>query len=85
MNSASALGDLTQLFTVYAQLVELGDQVWSRSVVDFLPELANISTVQVDAIREVQWNDVTLGSLAGQVAGVACDCMSSKYVFRNLD
>jgi hypothetical protein len=73
-NSVFALGDLTQLFTVYTQLAELGDQVWSRSIVDFLPELRNVSTI--DAIHAVRWEDVTLGSLAGHMAGIARDCMA---------
>jgi hypothetical protein len=68
-----ALGDLTQLFTVYTQLTELGDEVWSRSIVDFLPELRNVSTI--DAIHAVRWEDVTLGSLAGHMAGISRDCM----------
>ena len=72
-NSVFALGDLTQLFTVYTQLAELGDQVWSRSIVDFLPELRNVSTM--DAIHAVRWEDATLGSLAGHMAGIARDCM----------
>jgi hypothetical protein len=72
-DSMFALGDLTQLFTVYTQLAELGDEVWSRSIVDFLPELRNVSTM--DAIHAVRWEDVTLGSLAGHMAGISRDCM----------
>jgi hypothetical protein len=72
-DSMFALGDLTQLFTVYTQLTELGDEVWSRSIVDFLPELRNVSTI--DAIHAVRWEDVTLGSLAGHMAGISRDCM----------
>jgi hypothetical protein len=72
-DSVFALGDLTQLFTVYTQLAELGDDVWSRSIVDFLPELRNVSTM--DAIHAVRWEDVTLGSLAGHMAGITRDCM----------
>jgi CubicO group peptidase (beta-lactamase class C family) len=74
-DSVFALGDLTQLFTVYTQLAELGDQVWSHSIVDFLPELRDVSTISSDAIHAVHWEDVTLGSLAGHVAGIARDCM----------
>ena len=73
-DSVFALGDLTQLFTVYTQLAELGDEVWSRSIVEFLPELRNVSTT--NAIHAVQWEDVTLGSLAGHMAGIARDCMT---------
>jgi CubicO group peptidase (beta-lactamase class C family) len=74
-DSAFALGDLTQLFTVYTQLAELGDQVWSRSIIDFLPEFSDISMIDPDTIHAVRWEDVTLGSLAGHMAGIARDCM----------
>lgn len=73
-DSPFALGDLTQLFTVYTQLAELGDEVWSHSVVDYVPELRNTSATTSNAISEVQWNDVTLGALAGHMSGVTRDC-----------
>jgi hypothetical protein len=74
-DSVFALGHLTQLFTVYTQLAELGEEVWSRSIVDFLPELRNVSATISDDIHAVRWEDVTLGSLAGHTAGIARDCM----------
>jgi hypothetical protein len=74
-DSSFALGDLTQLFTVYTQLVELGDEAWSHSIVDYVPELRNTSGNASDAISRVQWEDVTLGALAGHMSGIARDCM----------
>lgn len=73
--SVFALGDLTQLFTVYTQLAALGDGVWSHSVLDYVLELHNVSLAASDAISQVQWKDVTLGALAGQISGIARDCM----------
>lgn len=79
-DSVFALGDLTQFLTVYAQLAELGDGVWSRSIVEFLPELANVSEHEVDALRLVQWEDVTLGALAGHMSGIARDCTDPRLL-----
>jgi hypothetical protein len=79
-DSVFALGDLTQLFTVYTQLAALGDEVWSHSVLNYVPELRNISSVAaLDTISQVQWKDVKLGALAGQMSGIARDCMA-RYI-----
>jgi hypothetical protein len=74
-DSRFALGDLTQLFTVYTQLAELGDEAWSHSIVDYVPELRNVSGNASDTINRVQWEDVTLGALAGHMSGIARDGM----------
>lgn len=74
-DSQFALGDLTQLFTVYTQLAELGDEAWSRSIVDYVPELRIISANAPDVISQVRWEDVTLGALAGHMSGIARNCM----------
>ena len=73
-DSVFALGDLTQLFTVYTQLAALGDEIWSHSIVDYVPELCNVSAATSNAISQVQWKDVTLGALAGQMSGIARSC-----------
>jgi hypothetical protein len=78
-DSVFALGDLTQVFTVYTQLAALGDEVWSHSILDYVPELLNISVAASDAIGQVQWEDVTLGALAGQMSGIARDCMACPF------
>lgn len=75
-DSVFALGDLTQLFTVYTQLAALGDEVWSHGILDYVPELHNSSVTASDAISKVQWKDVTLGALAGQMSGIARSCMA---------
>jgi hypothetical protein len=75
-DSVFALGDLTQLFTVYAQLAALGDEVWRHRILDYVPELRNVSVAASNAINQVQWKDVTLGALAGQMSGIARNCMA---------
>jgi hypothetical protein len=76
-DSVFALGDLTQLFTVYTQLAALGVEAWSHNILDYIPELRNVSAATSDAIGQVLWEDVTLGALAGQMSGIARSCMSS--------
>ncbi|KAF2170655.1 hypothetical protein M409DRAFT_64310 [Zasmidium cellare ATCC 36951] len=66
--SVYAAGDLTQILTVLASLVELGVEGWERSIVEFLPELEGLSTG--GPLRAVQWRNVTLGALAGHMAGI---------------
>nr|POF22086.1 beta-lactamase-like protein [Quercus suber] len=81
INSAYALGELTQLFTVYTLLAELGDGVLQQSIVDYLPELLE-NTGSDDTVTQVEWHDVTLGSLAGQMAGIARDWNDFLAAFR---
>jgi hypothetical protein len=80
-DSPFALGDLTQLFTVYTQLAELGDEAWSHSVVDYVPELRKVSGNGSDTISQVRWEDVTLGALAGHMSGIARDCMAQNRLW----
>ena len=62
-------GDLTQLFTVYHWLVEMGDSHWNTPITHFLPDL-NSSNIPFD--------DITIGSLAGQISGLPRTC---KFLF----
>jgi len=74
-DSKYATGALTQLFTILTWLAEAGDGVWARSITDYLPEfIASSNAPPLDPVEQVQWRDVTLGSLAGHLAGVARDC-----------
>ncbi|KAM5350135.1 hypothetical protein ACJ41O_006640 [Fusarium nematophilum] len=57
-------GDVSMVFTVYAWLVQMGDQ-WETPITDYLPELADIK-----GPFTVPWEDVTIGSLAGQISGL---------------
>lgn len=75
-HSKFPLGDLTQLFAVYTQLVEMGDHVWGDRITRYVPELRNLFGHAKDAISGVQWNAVTLGALAGHMSGTARTCMT---------
>ncbi|KAK1656495.1 beta-lactamase/transpeptidase-like protein [Colletotrichum phormii] len=81
-NTVFPLGTLTQLFTVYAWLVEVGDEQWGKSITEYLPELRDVTT---DGMR-VKWDDITVGSLAGHLSGLAREsyaCVLGKSCGRN--
>ncbi|KPM43789.1 hypothetical protein AK830_g2769 [Neonectria ditissima] len=59
------LGDLTTVFTVYAWLANQGEQ-WEQPITRYIPELADIK-----GSFTVPWEDVTIGSLAGQMSGLS--------------
>ncbi|WQF82683.1 Putative beta-lactamase/transpeptidase [Colletotrichum destructivum] len=69
-NTIFPLGTLTQLFTVYSWLVEVGDGHWDTSITVFLPELNDASAADL----AVEWDDITVGALAGHMSGLARDC-----------
>ena len=71
------IGGLTEMFTVWTFLAEVGDCHWDDPVTQWVPELASISQQQ-DAIANpidfVNWGDVTLGDLAGHLSGIERMC-----------
>ncbi|CAK7225880.1 hypothetical protein SEUCBS140593_006053 [Sporothrix eucalyptigena] len=60
-------GTLTQVFTVYAWIIQMGDGRWEEPITAFLPDLA---TVNSTGSLSVNWEDVTIGSLAGHLSGI---------------
>ncbi|GJC84741.1 beta-lactamase-like protein sdnR [Colletotrichum liriopes] len=70
MDTIFPLGTLTQLFTVYSWLVEVGDEHWGESITTFLPELKTAPLTSLS----VKWDEITVGALAGQISGLARDC-----------
>lgn len=68
------LFSISKAITVYAVLARLGDKYWNEPVTNYIPELADAPVH--DPIRDVNWAEVTLGSLAGQSSGLARDCKS---------
>ncbi|KAK6223854.1 beta-lactamase family protein [Colletotrichum tabaci] len=69
VNTIFPLGTLTQLFTVYSWLVEVGDGHWDTPITVFLPELNHASAADL----AVEWDDITVGALAGHMSGLARD------------
>lgn len=71
-NSVYRLGSLTKIFTVLTWFVEAGDEYWYAPITRFVPELQGLEGG--DPVRFVEWEEVTVGALAGQMAGIPRDC-----------
>lgn len=69
-------GTLTQLFTIYAWLIESGSGSWDSPITDFLPELGSVDdlTSEFDVGIGVDWTTITIGSLAAHMSGLMRDC-----------
>lgn len=74
-------GSLTKVFSVWTFLIEVGDSYFSEPITKYVPELAaadtqsNNSSVIYDDVDSVRWEDVTIGALASQMAGIARDSL----------
>lgn len=74
-NSIYRIGSISKLFTVYLFLIEAGDVHFNEPVTKYIPELAAVADkAEQDPISYVDWNHVTIGDLASQLAGVGRDC-----------
>ncbi len=67
---------VSQLFTVFAGLLELTNEDWNRPLTDVIPGLANFAARGTTAAGEdepvygIQWDKITPWALAAQLAGV---------------
>ncbi|CAK7228514.1 hypothetical protein SBRCBS47491_006930 [Sporothrix bragantina] len=68
-------GTLTQVFTVYAWLIQMGDDQWDQPIAAFLPELA---TANMTNTLAVDWKEVSIGSLASHMSGIVRDYFIDK-------
>lgn len=74
-NTVYRLGSLTKIFTIYTWLVQDGDVRWNEGITKYVPELAAaVNGEGFDAVANVAWEDVTIGALASQMAGIVRDC-----------
>ena len=73
-DSIYRVASITKLFTVYLTLLEIGSGYWDCPITDFLPDLAAFAEkTPLDPLHVVDWNGVTLGTLAGQMSGIPRD------------
>lgn len=77
-NTVYRVGSVSKLLTVYTYLAAVGDVSFNEPVTKYIPELAayakqNASALNTGDIDLVDWNDVTVGSLASHLAGIARD------------
>lgn len=73
-DSIYRVASITKVFTVYLTLIEVGSRYWDTPITEFVPELAKYSDETApDPLNVVDWKSVTLGTLAGQIAGIPRD------------
>ncbi|KIV95519.1 hypothetical protein PV10_03163 [Exophiala mesophila] len=65
------LGSVTKLLSVYTFLAKVGPKYWSEPVTNHVPELVARSVK--NSVLDINWSEVTLGSLAGQISGIPHD------------
>ena len=69
------LGSLTKIFTMYTWLAQDGDARWNEPITKYVPELAAAAAkAKADPVANVDWDEVTIGALAGQLSGAIRDC-----------
>lgn len=72
------IGSVTKVFTVLALLAVAGDAVWNDPITKYVPELAarveETAGVPAESTWSPDWEDVTIGALAGQTSGIMRDC-----------
>lgn len=69
------VGSVSKLLTVYTLLAEVGIKHMNDPVTKWVPELALAArNNKGDPTRKVQWDEVTIGQLAGHMAGISRNC-----------
>lgn len=75
-NTIFRIGSLSKLFTVYTYLMTVGDASWNDPITKYVPELAayvakNAAILDSgDNVDVIQWDQITVGSLASHLAGI---------------
>ena len=82
-NTIYRVGSISKLLTVYLWLVEAGDITFKEPITKYVPELKIAAESEAqDDLDLVRWEDVTVGELAGFMAGLYKE--STLYRFRYL-
>jgi hypothetical protein len=72
------IGSITKVFTILAFLAEAGDRYFNEPIGRFIPEIREIierdKAREGDGVWKVDWEDITVGSLASQMSGIERDC-----------
>jgi CubicO group peptidase (beta-lactamase class C family) len=77
-NTIYRIASVSKLWSVYVYLITAGDTSFNDPITKYVPELArhaemNANGLATDSIDNVNWNDITVGALAGQLAGIGRD------------
>lgn len=72
-DSIYRIASISKLTTIYLFLLCAGEDKWSDSIADWVPELLTAASLEGEAAVP-KWKNITIGDLAGQIAGVSRDC-----------
>lgn len=84
LDTVYRLGSLAKVFTVYTWLVQDGDSKWNEPITKYVPELkAAAGKAKEDPVRYVDWDEISVGSLASQMGGIIRDCefLSTTFIY----
>lgn len=80
-DSVYRAASLTQVFSVWSFLINAGPQLWHDPVTKYVPELADaMQSELLDPILYVNWDEVTLGDLAGHMSGIGRNCKNCSAI-----
>jgi CubicO group peptidase (beta-lactamase class C family) len=77
-DSVFRIASVSKVFSVWTFLIEVGDEHFHDPITRYVPELVTAANISghgavYDDIDHVRWEEVTLGQLAGQLAGIPRD------------
>ncbi len=75
-DSIYRIGSISKLLTVYLLLINAGDKAFADAVTQYLPQLEQYAQAVDDRATSL-WDGITIGDLAGQMAGLSRDCRCS--------
>ncbi|KAL2062054.1 hypothetical protein VTL71DRAFT_6320 [Oculimacula yallundae] len=74
-DSIYRVASVSKLFTVFASLLSFDSEQWDQSITNFIPGLSksSLNSTFGDSVFHTKWEEITLRSLAAQIAGVPRD------------
>lgn len=72
-DSVYRIASISKLTTVYLFLICAGEEHWTDPITKWVPELLDGTGLREGAVVP-DWNSISIGDLAGQVAGLSRDC-----------
>lgn len=75
-NTVFRIGSVSKLLTVYTLLAEVGIKRLNDPLTKWVPELAKVVKHRRDPVQSTQWDEVTIGQLAGHMSGIGRNCPS---------
>ena len=73
-NTIFRIGSVSKFMTVYTLLAATGLKYVNDPVTKWVPELAAAGSTDGSDIETTHWEDITIGALAGHMAGILKDC-----------